>query len=95
MLRTLEKDGVIMKKNTTTKTKTGKSKKVVGFGFNKRFRHAEFLERVCEETMTKDFDAFVRKLSSVPGMKVIITAGALHNQESTSPIDIVIAGEKG
>lgn len=94
VLKYLVEDGILIRKKKSVPNKSGKGKKEVsGYGFNKKYKHKEFLGKLLVETSPTGKELLINKLFKVPGVKVIISTGSIIGP-SNAKVDLLVASEK-
>lgn len=93
-LRQMEKDRVIKKKKIAQAERKNKdSKETSGYGFNKRYTHQIFLEKIIRESVPSEKEVLAKKIARVPGVQCIITTD-IFDEAPTTQIDLVVASSK-
>lgn len=89
-LRFLERDGIIKKKKISVADQKGRRK---GYGFNKRYTHQDFLEKIIRESMPTEKDILAGKIVRVPGVQYVVTTNVFI-EKPREHIDLVIASSE-
>ena len=91
ILRNMEKDGLIMKKKLSpAKRKRDNLRETHGYGFNKRYTHKDFLEKIIKDSMPNERDMLAKKLARVPGVQCVVTTDIFLN-DSSGNMDVLVA----
>lgn len=93
-LKKIEKDGIVKKKKISqAEQKSRDIQETVGFGFNKRYAHRVFLEKIIRESVPTERDSLAKKISRVPGVQCVITTD-IFVEEPIARIDLVVASSE-
>ena len=95
-LNRLERENIVRKKKLSMIEKKEKeTKSVNGYIFNKRYKHLQFLTNIIMRTMPSERDFVVKKISKVPGVKLILTTD-IFSEKGVRGIEMVVGctGEK-
>ena len=93
-LRWLERDGILKKKKLSKAERQERGvRETVGYGFNKRYVHQEFLERIIRDSMPTEKDLLAKKLTTLPGVQCVITVNMFVNKTLTNPDILIVSSE--
>lgn len=90
-LRWLEQDGIIVKKKlSVAERKSRDLRELKGYGFNKRYPHREFLDKVIRESLPTEKDVLAKKIVRVPGVRCVITTDVFVEKRGGC-VDLMVA----
>ena len=93
-LREMEKDGIVKKKKLSGAEQRNKdTKETNGYGFNKRYTHQAFLDKIIRESVPTERDVLAKKIAKIPGVKCIITTD-IFTESPKNQIDLVVASSE-
>ena len=93
-LKLLERDGIIRKKKIPLAGREEDSvARGIGYGFNKRYAHREFLKKIVQESMPTERDFLVKKIVRVPGVRYVVVADVFIEKPKEG-VDLVIASSE-
>ncbi len=93
-LKWLDQDGIIKKKKIPqARRKNEGIRETVGFGFNKRYAHQEFLEKIIRDSIPTERDIVAKKLSRAPGVQCVITVDIFVDNPERE-VDVVVASSQ-
>ena len=93
-LRRLERDGIIRKKKISkTDQRSRNISKSIGCGFNKRYVHRDFLERLVRISVPTEEDALAKKIIRVPGVQCVVMADVFV-EKPRNRVDLIVASSE-
>ena len=94
-LRWLERDNLIKKKKLSkTERQERGVRETIGYGFNKRYTHREFLEHIIKDSMPSEQDLLAKKLAGVQGVQCVVTIDMFVDKTAQHPDVVIISSEK-
>ena len=93
-LRWLEEDDIIKKKKiSTAERKNREIKEMKGYGFNKRYAHQEFLDKIIRESLPTEKDILAKKITRVPGVQYVVTTDVFVEKQNRH-VDLIVASSE-
>ena len=94
VLRNLERDGIIRKKKIVkAEQKSRGTSKTTGYGFNKRYTHRGFLEKMVRGSMPTEEDILAKKVVRVPGVQCVVVANVFV-EKPKEYVDLIVASSE-
>ena len=93
-LRKLERDGIVKRKKIPqARRKSEGIREQVGYGFNKRYTHREFLEKIVRGSMPSEQDVLAKRITAVPGVECLVIADVFADK-APECVDVLIASSQ-
>lgn len=94
VLKSLEEGGVIRKKKIPVSDQKSRGiEEIRGYGFNKRYSHREFLEKIVRESIPTEKDILAGKIIRVPGVQYVVTTNVFV-EKSRKRVDLIVASSE-
>ena len=93
-LRHLERDNIIRKKKISKPNQKSRGvSKAVGYGFNKRYPHRDFLDSVVQGSMPTEKDVLAGKIARVSGVRCIVISN-IFMEKPKDHVDLIVASSE-
>ena len=93
-LRRLERDSIIRKKKISKPHQKNRGiSRAVGYGFNKRYSHRDFLDSVVQGSIPTEKDILAGKIARVSGVRCVVISN-IFMEKPRNHVDLIVASSE-